>query len=139
MAGSPKRFGQQESVLDLMFWLALSTTLLATPLALLDWRPLPAETWWGFLGVAVCGLLNGLCWLTALKRLDALVMTTLSYLALPCGFAAAMLVFGERPALATWLGAGLVLLAVAMLGYGERRFRLLALAITPDGAAVPRP
>ncbi len=134
-----KRFGQQESVLDLMFWLALSTTLLATPLALLDWRPLPAETWWGFLGVAVCGLLNGLCWLTALKRLDALVMTTLSYLALPCGFAAAMLVFGERPALATWLGAGLVLLAVAMLGYGERRFRLLALAITPDGAAVPRP
>jgi drug/metabolite transporter (DMT)-like permease len=133
-----KRFGQRESVLDLMFWLALSTTLLATPLALLDWQPLPAPAWWGFLGVAVCGLLNGLCWLTALKRLDALVMTTLSYLALPTGFAAAMLIFDERPPLATWLGAGLVLLAVALLAYGERRFRLLALAVTPDGAAVPR-
>lgn len=133
-----KRFGQRESVLDLMFWLALSTTLLAVPVALADWQPLPAATWWGFLGVAVCGLLNGLCWLTALKRLDALVMTTLSYLALPAGFAAAMLVFGERPPLATWLGAGLVMLAVALLSWGEYRFRLRALP-RPAAAAVPPP
>lgn len=118
-----KRFGQRESVLDLMFWLALSTSLVALPVALADWRPLPPAAWWGFLGVAVCGLLNGLCWLTALKSLDALVMTTLSYLALPAGFAAAMLVFGERPPLATWIGALLVMLAVALLTWGERRFR----------------
>jgi drug/metabolite transporter (DMT)-like permease len=132
-----KRFGARESVIDLMFWLALSTTLVALPVALADWRPLPASTWWAFLGVALCGLLNGLCWLTALKRLDALVMTTLGYLALPIGFAAALLLFGEAPPAATWIGAGLVLVAVGFLAYGERRHRLLLL--TPVVGPVPHP
>jgi len=133
-----KRFGRQESVLDLMFWLALSATVVALPAALVDWRPLPAESWWGFLGVALCGLLNGLCWLTALKTLDALVMTTLGYLALPTGFAAGLLLFGEQPPPATWIGAGLVLLAVGLLSWGERRHRRRQ-AFMPAGAAAPRP
>jgi len=131
-----KRHGQRESVLDLMFWLALSSVVVALPLAAADWRPLAPQAWWGFLAIALCGLVSGLCWLTALKQLDALVMTTLSYLALPTGFAAAILLFGERPPAATWAGAGLVLLAVAILAWGERRYRP---PLTPAAAAVPLP
>lgn len=130
-----KRYGRQESVLDLMFWLALSGSLAALPPALADWQPLPAAAWLGFLAIALCGLLSGLCWLTALKQIDALVMTTLGYLGLPAGFAAALLIYGERPPAETWSGAGLVLLAVAILAWGEKRFRG---ALRPDVAPVPQ-
>jgi drug/metabolite transporter (DMT)-like permease len=132
-----KRYGQQESVLDLMFWMALACTLFAAPVALADWQPLPAAAWWGILGIALCGWVSSLCWLTALKSLDALVMTTLGYLGLPVSFAAAVVLFGEAPAAATWIGAALVLLAVGFLAYGERRHRLLL--ITPDAGPVPHP
>jgi drug/metabolite transporter (DMT)-like permease len=131
-----KRYGRREPVLDLMFWLALSTSLVALPLALADWRPLASSNWWGFLAVAFCGLLNGLCWLSALKTLDALVLTALGYLGLPIGFAAALVLFDEAPPLATWAGAVLVLLAVAVLGYGERRHRLRLML---DAGPVPHP
>jgi drug/metabolite transporter (DMT)-like permease len=131
-----KRYGQQESVLDLMFWMALACSLFAAPFALADWQPLPAATWWASLGIALCGVVSSLCWLTALKALDALVMTTLGYLGLPMGFAAAMLLFGEAPPAATWIGAGLVLLSIGCLGYGERRHRL---RIMLDAGPVPRP
>jgi drug/metabolite transporter (DMT)-like permease len=131
-----KRYGQQESVLDLMFWMALASAVVATPIALSDWQPFPPAAWWGVFGIAVCGVLSSLCWLTALKSLDALVMTTLGYLGLPIGFAAALLLFHETPPVATWTGAALVLLAVVVLGYGERRHRL---RIMLDAGPVPRP
>jgi drug/metabolite transporter (DMT)-like permease len=131
-----KRYGQHESVLDLMFWMALASAAIATPIALSDWQPLPASAWWGVFGIAVCGVLSSLCWLTALKSLDALVMTTLGYLGLPIGFAAALLLFNETPPFATWAGAVLVLLAVAVLGYGERRHRLRLML---DAGPVPHP
>jgi len=127
-----KRYGQHESVLDLMFWMALACAVVATPVALADWRPLPAEAWWGVLGIAICGVVSSLCWLTALKSLDALVMTTLGYLGLPLSFAAALLLFHETPPLATWAGAGLVLLAVAVLVEGERRWHRSTLARAPE-------
>jgi drug/metabolite transporter (DMT)-like permease len=63
-------------------------------------------------------------------------MTTLGYLGLPIGFAAALLLFHETPPVATWTGAALVLLAVVVLGYGERRHRL---RIMLDAGPVPRP
>ncbi|HKY96040.1 MAG TPA: DMT family transporter [Kiloniellales bacterium] len=131
-----KRYGEHESVLDLMFWMALACAVVATPIALADWRPLPAAAWWGVLGIALCGVLSSLCWLTALKSLDALVMTTLGYLGLPIGFAAALLLFRESPPVATWVGAALVLLAVAVLGYGERRHRVRTML---DAGPVPHP
>lgn len=131
-----KRYGQHESVLDLMFWMALASATIATPIALADWQPLPAAAWWGLFGIAVCGVLSSICWLTALKSLDALVMTTLGYLGLPVGFAAALLLFNEQPPAATWIGAALVLLAVVVLGYGERRHRLRLML---DAGPVPHP
>ncbi len=132
---STKRYGRQESVLDLMFWLALSGALVALPPALADWHPLPASAWLGFLAIAFCGLLSGLCWLTALKHIDALVMTTLGYLGLPAGFAAALFIYGELPPQETWAGAGLVLVAVGLLAWGERRFRL---PLRPAAAPLPQ-
>lgn len=131
-----KRYGQHESVLDLMFWMALASAIIATPIALSDWQPLPAAAWWGVLGIAVCGVLSSICWLTALKSLDALVMTTLGYLGLPVGFAAALLLFNEQPPPATWIGAALVLMAVVVLGYGECRHRLRLML---DAGPVPHP
>jgi drug/metabolite transporter (DMT)-like permease len=52
------------------------------------------------------------------------------------GFAAALFLFRETPPVATWAGAGLVLLAVVVLGYGERRHRLRVML---DAGPVPRP
>ena len=131
-----KRYGQHESVLDLMFWMALASALIASPIAMSEWQPLPPGAWWGVFGIAVCGVVSSICWLTALKSLDALVMTTLGYLGLPTGFAAALLLFNETPPPATWIGAALVLMAVVVLGYGERRHRL---RVTLDAGPVLHP
>lgn len=107
-----KARGGRESVPDLMFWLALFSTAASLPLALADWRPLATETLLGALGVAAFGMANSLLFLSALKRADALLVIGIGYLALPLGFLASWLFFGEALQPLTLAGGALVLLAV---------------------------
>lgn len=76
-------------------------------------------TWKLFFGIVAFGL-SSLFWLVVLSRVPlstAYPVVSLSYL-LILGFS--YIVLGERPTLAVWSGAVLIMAGISLIGFGQR-------------------
>ena len=70
--------------------------------------------------MCVFGAAGQFCLFEAVRRAAASIMATVEYTALIWAFVLGWMVFGDIPRLPVWLGAGLILIAGALLVAGER-------------------
>lgn len=98
---------------------ATGASVALEPRALLELVRTVLGSWRLLLGFAAFGT-SSLFWLTALSRVPLSVaypVVSLSYVII---LGASVVLLGERPSLATWSGALLVMSGVALIGIGQR-------------------
>ena len=112
--------GQEPALLQM---LASNTVFLTgTGLAcLVEWHPLSQAQFLGLSGVAVIGGLAQFLVFEAARLIQASIMATVEYSALPWAFFLGWWFWGDIPPVAVFAGAGLILLAGGILIRGERR------------------
>lgn len=115
-----KKYGARNSTFSLMFWLAVTSTVMAAPGALADWRPIGMDTHMALFAVAICGSLYSVFWIKGLKIAPASLMASIGFLTVPLAFLAGFAIFGEVPMITTVIGAGLIVIAVAIATYRVR-------------------
>jgi drug/metabolite transporter (DMT)-like permease len=107
-----RRQGRSLPVLGLMFWLSVFTALGMAPIAWADWQPLDLGAHFAMLGVAACGTVYGILFITVLCRAPVRVVASCSFLSLPLAFLAGFLFFGETIGAVAAGGGVLVVLGV---------------------------
>jgi len=107
-----KKYGTNNTTFSLMFWLGVTSAAMATPGAVMDWRPLGLATHAALFGVAVCGSLYSVFWIKGLKIAPASLMASIGFLTVPMAFLAGFVFFGEVPTPGIIAGAVIVVLAV---------------------------
>lgn len=85
--------------------------VLALPLAVTVWHPVPLELWPVFALLGGVGVAGHFCLTWAYARAPAGVLGVMEYTALPWAALIGFVVFAEVPGMATMLGAGLILAA----------------------------
>jgi drug/metabolite transporter (DMT)-like permease len=81
------------------------------------------EHWLPLTGILVCGLTAHYCVTNAFRYGDAVVVTPIDFLRVPLIGVIGWLVYAEKPELAVWLGAGIVMTGVFINIYWESRAR----------------
>lgn len=107
-----KKYGARNSTFSLMFWLAITSTVMAAPGAMLDWRPIDLDTHMALFAVAICGSLYSVFWIKGLKIAPASLMASIGFLTVPAAFLAGFVVFDEVPTVSIITGAMVVIAAV---------------------------
>jgi drug/metabolite transporter (DMT)-like permease len=98
----------------IMFYMALVVFLSAIPQCLLDWRPLDARLWGWLWLMGLSGTLGAWLMVEAYRRAEAPVLAPFTYSRLVFAALAGYLLFGERVAATTMVGA--VLIAGSSIG-----------------------
>jgi S-adenosylmethionine uptake transporter len=110
-----------ESLLSMLFFSALGTTLLSFPFALLDWQ-WPTLFEWGMFCVLGCGAnLLLYCLLRAFQFCDLSSLQPFRYTELLFSTTLGALVFDKLPDGATLMGAALIIPATLYVTYAETR------------------
>lgn len=106
-----RRQAQRDNATSIVLILHIVPALIALPFAAADWHPPSGPLWLVFGLVALLGVSGHFLLTWAFGRARAGVLAIVDYLALPYAAAVGFVFFGEVPALAVWLGAGLIVLA----------------------------
>ena len=106
-----RRQAKKDSATSIVLILHIVPAFLAAPFAVVGWQAPSALVWGVFALVAVLGVSGHFLLTWAFGRARAGVLAIVDYLALPYAAAVGYLFFGEVPALAVWLGAGLIVVA----------------------------
>ena len=105
----------------IVFWQALTVTLLSLPLALPFWQPLSAWQWLGFACTGLLGTLAHYCLTRAFHAAEISATQSLRFLDLVWATLLGWLVFGDLPSGWTWAGAAVILLATVWIAQREGR------------------
>ena len=106
-----RRQAQRDNATSIVLILQSVPALILLPVAAADWHPPSVSLWLVFGLVALLGVSGHFLLTWAFGRARAGVLAIVDYLALPYAAAVGFVFFGEVPALAVWLGAGLIVLA----------------------------
>ena len=106
-----RRQAKRDSAASIVLILHIVPALIAMPFAVGDWHPPSLHLWGVFLLVAVLGVSGHFLLTWAFGRARAGMLAIVDYLALPYAAAVGFLFFGEVPAVAVWVGAGLIVVA----------------------------
>jgi S-adenosylmethionine uptake transporter len=116
-----KQLIKDESLLHLLFFSALGTTLLCLPFALANW----VTPSWGDLGLLLClgagGNLILFCLLKAFQACELSSLQPLRYTELLFSMALSFVVFGQLPSSSTLWGAAFIIPATFYIAYHEVR------------------
>lgn len=115
-----KRLAATETSLSLLASSAVVCLVATAPFAAASWQAPTAAELAGIGAVAVLGLALQACMIRGFRSADAAAVAPGIYAALPFGILAGIVVFGERPDAATWIGAAVVVAAVVLAGRDRR-------------------
>jgi len=90
-------------------------TLIALPLAVPGWQDPTTPQWFVFALLAAFGVTGHFLLTWAFGRAPAGVLAVVDYLALPYAALLGFVFFGEVPAPAVWIGAGLIVVACVIV------------------------
>lgn len=107
-----QQYGKQQSLTQLVFWLAIMTTITATYPAFQTWQPINIQQHGMMVLVAILGTVYSFLWIKALKIASAASIAGYSYLTLPLAYIAGAVFFGEHPSLHAFMGSAIILLSV---------------------------
>lgn len=116
-----RQIARRESSLLQMCFANMVFTVATGVMSAFTWTPL---TWpdLGLLGaVALCGGTGQYLLFESARRAPAAVMATVEYSALLWAFILGFVIWHDIPSLAVWSGAGLIVMAGAVLVFSERR------------------
>lgn len=102
---------QRDNATSIVLILHIVPTLIALPIALGDWQPVGGGVWATFVLVAALGVSGHFLLTWAFGRARAGILAVVDYLALPYAAIVGFVFFGEVPAAAVWIGAGLIVVA----------------------------
>ena len=106
---------QRDSVTSIVLIQNLVPALIALPLAVPVWQAPSAPVWFVFALLAAFGVSAHFLLTWAFGRAPAGVLAVVDYLALPYAALLGLVFFGEVPAAAVWVGAGLIVVACFMV------------------------
>ena len=117
-----KRLTTDQSTLCILFWLSAMQGVMGLACAALDGEvAVPTAAGWpAVIAVAVAGLVAHFCLTKALSLAQATVVAPIEFLRLPTIALAGAVIYGERPDLALFVGAALILVAIALNLQGTR-------------------
>ncbi len=98
-------------VVVMMTFYTAGLTLIAAPIALLNWQTVPAEQWPALLAIGCFAQSAQFCFLQAHKFGQAAFLAILSYASLVFSTGVGYFVFDELPKPGFWLGAGMIVAA----------------------------
>lgn len=110
-----RKQAQRDSATSIVLILHIVPALIALPFAAADWQPPSAPVWGVFVLVALLGVSGHFLLTWAFGRARAGMLAIVDYLALPYAAVVGYLFFAEVPALAVWLGAGLIVVACLLV------------------------
>lgn len=110
-----RRQAQRDAATSIVLIQHVVPALVALPSALAGWSAPAPEVWPVFVVLAAFGVSGHFLLTWAFARAPAGVLAVVDYLALPYAAAVGFVFFGEVPAAAVWLGAGLIVLACLMV------------------------
>jgi drug/metabolite transporter (DMT)-like permease len=116
-----RRLSASESTVALSLYLFPLPTLVSLPLAIRGWIAPSAVDWLLF---GACGLFGGLAFVlitAAFRHAQAAMLVPFEYTGLVWAAAAGYLIWGEVPAVATWLGGGPIVTSGLFILYRETR------------------
>ncbi len=105
----------------IVFWQALTVTVLSLPLALPVWQPPTAWQWLGFASTGLLGTLAHYCLTRAFHAAEISATQSLRFLDLVWASLLGWLVFGDLPSGWTWAGAAVILLSTVWIARREGR------------------
>lgn len=110
-----KVMGRSENAETLVAWNLIVTVPLALGPALWFWTP-PTAAQWGLLAFqGALGAINQAAVTRAFQLADASLIAPIDFLRLPMVALLAYVLFGEVAGMATWIGASLIFVAVALI------------------------
>lgn len=118
-----KLFIEQESVLSMLFYSALTTTVLAAPTAIYYWHPLSCSQILLFLVLGGGANLILFFLLKAFALADATALAPYRYLELLISTLSSYLIFAELPPATTWYGAAVIIPAALLIVYSETQHK----------------
>jgi drug/metabolite transporter (DMT)-like permease len=115
---------RDHSVLVLTVWSAILGLVLATPLALMEWRwpPWPDLALLAAMGVG--GLVAQTCYIKGMAIGDAVAMAPIDYTRLLFALAAGFVLFQDVPNLVAMAGAAIVIASTLFITFREARLKL---------------
>ncbi len=102
--------------------IAVVGAAILTPWGLAVWQPPTAGQWLAILAISGLAIAAHLLLVKALEHAEAMQLQPFNYLLMLFALLIGTLWFGERPPVASWLGAGLIILA-GLWAIGEERQR----------------
>ena len=117
-----KRLTTDQTPLCILFWLSAMQGVMGLACAAIDGEiAVPAAAGWPVVvAVAVAGLAAHFCLTKALSLAQATLVVPIEFLRLPAIALAGAVIYGERPDLALFVGAALILAAIALNLRGTR-------------------
>ncbi len=123
-----KRFPRGESEPVMLFYFCLASVVLNAPLAILDWRAPTAMEWLLLAGVGVVGLAAQAMVIKAYRNGAVSFVAPFDYLKLPMAGLLGLLLFSERPQMATYIGAVVIIGSAFYIARREATMRRDAVA-----------
>ncbi len=116
-----KKFVVQESMISMLFYSAIITTILSIPAATLYWQtPTAQELLWLFILGTSSNLILFLI-LKAFALVDATAIAPYRYLELMMSASLGYMIFGDIPENSTWYGAAIVIPCTLFIVYSENK------------------
>ncbi|MCF8463028.1 MAG: DMT family transporter [Rickettsiaceae bacterium] len=109
----------KESMLAMLFYSALISTLLAMPQAIISWQPLTIEHALLFLTLGIGANMILFCLLKAFSYTDASALAPYRYLELPISLLVGYILFNDSPDKYSILGAAMIIPSTFFIIYSE--------------------
>lgn len=106
---SVRWLGATEPLIRVLFYYFLLSTLLSVPIAVLDWRPIPASAWVWLIGLGSALLFSQILIVVAYRYASAEKVGPFIYTVIVFTALIDWLVWDHRPTLLTYLGMALVI------------------------------
>ncbi|UKV14444.1 DMT family transporter [Thalassospiraceae bacterium SW-3-3] len=106
-----------ETNFSMLFWPQIVAIVIWVPVAVIMWQPAALADWLYSAGAGFFAMLTNYMVLRAVRVADASVISPAAYTALPFSVAMDLIFFDMLPVPVIFIGAGIVVLAVALLDY----------------------
>ncbi|QKV20516.1 DMT family transporter [Oricola thermophila] len=114
---------KRDSMWTLMLYLVISGTLISALAMPFAWRPIAAEHWWLFLGIALFGTMGVTMITQAFRMAPASVVAPLDYTALVWSTLLGWMFWGEMPDFLTYAGAAVIIASGIYIVWREGKLR----------------
>jgi drug/metabolite transporter (DMT)-like permease len=132
-----RRLSSSEAPLMILTQFAIFSTLLLTLPAIWFWRWPSPLGWTLAVGVAITATLGQYFWVQAFASGEMSAVAPFDYLRLPFAVFVGWLIWGDMPAIWTYVGASIVIASALYIAYRETQLVRERRAIEKAAAAMP--